>query len=133
MKRIISFRAWVEDEQQMQPVQEIDFNQNIIGYFGINDQPIENCVLMQFTGLRDKYGKEIYEGDILRVEGIDNEARVTEVVFDGGCFYCQHTPTEFKETVAFHLMFSDNRAIVVGNIYENPELLTAGGQEKINS
>ena len=73
--------------------------------------PPEGVILMQFTGLKDKNGKEIYEGDIVRNH---NEAltidMVTGVVWD------------FRQLA----MLEDQREEweIIGNIYENPELLT---------
>lgn len=73
---------------------------------------IPEFVLMQFTGLHDKNGKEIYEGDILHEKkektapmannGIDREIIVEDIR---------------------HLEFNEVHCEVIGNIYENPELL----------
>jgi len=69
--------------------------------------------LMQYTGLKDKNGKEIYEGDIIRVYDGEN----TEVYYDDGCFLV----LGFR---ADELYLHEDTCEVVGNIYENPELLT---------
>jgi hypothetical protein len=66
---------------------------------------------MQFTGLHDKNGKEIYEGDILPTRANGNHP----VVFDWGGFKL--------DGWAIGAMHVDERA-VLGNIYENPELLS---------
>jgi uncharacterized phage protein (TIGR01671 family) len=73
--------------------------------------------LMQFTGLKDKNGKEIYEGDI--VLGRDSDGHIgkdyplTTVVFRGGAFVDDY----------WHAYLSPTSEEVIGNIYENPELL----------
>ena len=76
---------------------------------------IENETAGQFTGLLDKNGKEIYEGDIYRY---DNPDSINEVSYcTGGGF------AGFDLTPAIH---SENRLLdveVIGNIHDNPELL----------
>lgn len=71
----------------------------------------------QFTGLHDKDGKEIYEGDITQYDNI------TElVVFENGAFCLSRDVDTGKETVA---LLAKNRFVrVVGNVHDNPELLT---------
>jgi len=89
--------------------------------FGMNCEPIppneaDNWVLMQYTGLKDKNGVEIYEGDVLSIEGF-----AVEVLWEQerAKFSTQRNGSSF-------FSFSDNArfAEVIGNIYENPELLT---------
>ena len=78
---------------------------------------LDNLVLMQYTGLEDKYGEEIYGGDILQFsngnlgEVIWSDLRAGfDVAFDNAM------PEELNHNLA-------SRCKVVGNIYENPEIL----------
>ena len=76
---------------------------------------IENETAGQFTGLLDKNGKEIYEGDIYRY---DNPDSINEVSYCAGGGFAG-----FDLTPAIH---SENRLLdveVIGNIHDNPELL----------
>jgi uncharacterized phage protein (TIGR01671 family) len=75
--------------------------------------------VMQCTGLKDKYGVEIYEGDIFK----EDEDGTTDYVewSDYFCGWATHTwwtPRDLKDSVGYYE--------VIGNIYENPELLKGG-------
>lgn len=78
---------------------------------------LTNCEVMQFTGLTDKNGREIYEGDLLAFEGgsplvVAYDAKTT-------CFIAKE-PNREKPFV--HITWWAEPE-VIGNIYENPELL----------
>ena len=135
MSRQLKFRAWDKDYKEM-----LD---NIIIYQGEvykNTMPVAvsplNAELMQYTGLKDKNGKEIYEGDVVKYKF---------------AFYRDISKVEFNQDIAAFDMVSikeldDNSSMrafkkgsrrgfnknlvagfdyveVIGNIYENPELL----------
>jgi uncharacterized phage protein (TIGR01671 family) len=75
--------------------------------------------LMQYTGLKDRNGKEIYEGDILLTDGDEFGDIYSTVVFEKGAFYVK------EEGYPVELLLSDliEDCEVCGNIFENPELL----------
>lgn len=81
----------------------------------------ENIELVQYTGLKDKDGKEIYEGDIIK----DYENWVGIVEWDKkDCFFNINYPIQ-NETMMFDDAFDSNperNAEIIGNIYKNPEL-----------
>jgi uncharacterized phage protein (TIGR01671 family) len=84
----------------------------------------EDYELMQFTGLLDKNGKEIYEGDIVKLGTIETEEedRTTfteRILFDKGQFRTTHYGFPVHSWACNDKCFIE----VIGNIYENPELL----------
>jgi uncharacterized phage protein (TIGR01671 family) len=131
--REIKFRAWDKDASLMRVVSDIGWMKDGSGLSGAvltketgHDQflPIDKVILMQFTGLHDKNGKEIYEGDVVAfVEpGMKNCQAYGEVSWqkdgwavDGFWNGNQDEPGRpFSENAPFE---------VIGDIYSNPELL----------
>lgn len=117
--REIKFRAWEKSFQEIIPVDNIDFSSKLINTNG-PWRFFSEVELMQYTGQKDVNGKEIYEGDIVRIAD-----RVTAV-----CKWSQ-TYCEFNlKGIAggtYSIGYRENGRInqkVIGNIYENPELLT---------
>ncbi len=117
--REIKFRAWDSDKKCMQyeEATEKKFSMKSCEILAAYD------LVMQYTGLKDKNGKEIYESDILHIEYADAAEEEnnfnTEVWFHEGKFLTRY----FAIPVA---SFSNNQNIsceVVGNIYENSERL----------
>jgi len=80
----------------------------------------DDCEVMEYVGKADKAGKEIYEGDIVKVRGIDRRFRVTWGKFtDTWDFLRGETWMLAHET----LYMNKENCEVIGNIYANPELL----------
>lgn len=79
----------------------------------------------QYAGLHDKNGKEIYEGDIVKYRDSRGQ-HIEKVIFDKGCFYAgMHWGSSTR--VAPKLI-NTRITEVIGNIYDNPELL--GGEDE---
>lgn len=138
MKREIKFRAWCESNNEMyspDETHEFWFDNNSIGFYPrydthvlqhYNTIPAEHekeIVVMQCTGLKDKNGKEIYEGDICLIF----TDRPEPVIFSDGAF-------GYKDSTGYFISFAQNHWFkwtnsksneieVIGNIFENPELL----------
>ena len=119
--RTIKFRAWDKNTKKIKEVGSLHFNDGTLwlgkGLGEANDwADIESTPLMQFTGLKDKNGIEIFEGDILQHDlwGID------EVIWDsqGACF--RGNSKKHDITLSNHQL---KRSRVIGNIYEYPNLL----------
>ena len=135
MTREIKFRAWDKETKSMiKEVWEIGLKSNynqpwLIG----DDKRTDNFELMQYTGLKDKNGKEIYENDIIRVNDDRDGDRTYEVIFEKGCYWgnCIYTPriTTPQKTLLCDLDFFVHQSQeIIGNIYENPELLNKEGE-----
>lgn len=75
----------------------------------------DNIILMQFTGLQDKNGKDIYEGDVF-YWGADRG----KVTFEKGCFIFR-VGKNYSMTMRDHY---PEEVEIIGNIFEHPELLT---------
>lgn len=136
MNREIKFRAWDKQNKTMGTVNrikmspylhtQVTYSMEIDGkrkdeWSLIDDTGHGTCVLMQFTGLKDKNGKEIYEGDICNcreygcfgiIKWSEDEA--------GFYFYVVYGDGTFDEESVYD--YADELE-VIGNIYENPELL----------
>lgn len=79
--------------------------------------------IMQFTGLKDVNGKDIYEGDIVEYFGF-YEHDTAKIVFTDGCFALDNIRYTFATETFFDFFAHETNAlIIIGNIYENPELL----------
>lgn len=141
--RDIKFRAWDTENKEMLKVQELDFEDTFYGgrlsirvdmyndYFDMEDM-----ILMQYTGLKDKNGKEIYEGDIAKITEKKNILKhkvipmkpiIAEISWSEEYLAYILITTSVKdafENLADYLEEYDIE--VIGNIYDNPELLEEG-------
>ena len=128
MKREIKFRAWDKEKKQMVEVGTMEFiaesgwscylledkfvDDKQMGYY----QEAKNIELMQCTGLKDKKGKEVYEGDIVEINHNPEEVDKGSVLYSGSCFQVDfHDESEILEYL--------KPVEIIGNIYKNPDLL----------
>lgn len=130
--REIKFRAWINRYEMMVDVEKISI---ISGRIYFDSNWWREFELMQYTGIKDKNGKEIYEGDIVinKCCGISNTSIVRFGNYKSsdmassyecghlGC-YIEH-PWDKLETIRKDILFYANQCEVIGNIFENPELL----------
>ena len=121
----IKFRAWDKIKSEMRQPFGVQFNGD--AWAPIGPRFAEDFVLMQFTGLQDKNGKEIWEGDVVsweweKIKGLKGDpAFVTmETIFEDD--KRGQTGWIAKNKGGF-LCFVDSTCEVLGNIYENPEIL----------
>lgn len=115
--RTIKFRAWDTKyktwENLSVPFIEGDMNEQLSYY------TTEPYILMQYTGLLDKNGKEIYEGDLLQ-----GDDRIVEVYWSElGIWDCRWLQYTKKPTTRGLHKSEWRNALVIGNVYENPELV----------
>lgn len=160
----IKFRAWDKETGEMLPVLAIDFKEKRLvtrptyPYVWNNYKDFENVILMQYSGVKDKNGRDIYEGDVIQykhyyatkrwwknLEEIPEIEREVEeqkqqpyilfgvVKFGYGEFALDYPLTCEKISRGYYEKSGNNSTNsyeerywdfeVVGNIYENPELL----------
>jgi uncharacterized phage protein (TIGR01671 family) len=125
MKREIKFRVW--DKHLSCFFENIEFLS--AGYWDSSGSPIflaececgdyqdcgdsfeDNFILLQYTGVNDVNKKEIYEGDIVSCGSLKGSVEYHE-----GCFFLDHEPL-------YGILALGGRMKVIGNIFENPELI----------
>ena len=130
-----NFRVWYKDKYHNEMIYDAQtcFEENLVlgvDYFGqfIND---EDFVLMQSTGLVDKNGKEIFEGDIVNVLNFNNKKDRTRTIefYDGGFKALSIWGEDYKDKSKIDIfstcpVCNENWNVeVIGNMYENRELL----------
>lgn len=130
------FRAWdVLAEKMIDEIQMISFvRKEIIGKFSDDSTSVplkfederngEDVILMQSTGLKDKNGKEIFEGDILEIEDEGEVLGNAKLTWHNEQAVFMIEAISVDDIAPFHEILSDESYSyrVVGNVYENPEL-----------
>lgn len=125
---ILRYRAWLKEDKEMIEVEEMNFYNGELDFIGDGITWMcksNDCVLMQSTGMRDKNDREIFEGDIVKVTDGDERTNFP----DGGI----GTICGLDEIFMWYIdgqvhngLFDISQEYyieVIGNIYENQELL----------
>lgn len=123
---IPKFRAWDKKHKEICEVWQIHFDLKFVHCFNkwARNLKFEDCILMQSTGLFDKNGVEIFEGDILTEEGsFENDGWDYATIEFDETYYL----TWKNEGTCQSITECENYS-VAGNIYENPELLEVGNE-----
>ncbi|MFS9027736.1 YopX family protein [Streptococcus cristatus] len=135
------FRAWLKNDKEMIDADEIHWDRDRLDFIGDGItfmRKADEIELMQLTGLFDKNGKEIFEGDILEIQGIrmvvkfgnyeyiesskSNEHTIG-VVYDGLGFYVECINATDPDRISPFEPETLKESVVIGNIYESQELL----------
>lgn len=148
MNREIKYRAYIKNDYKKELIGKIldvssihlKTKKVIIGYslnrdnYGNKSFSFDDIELMQYTGLHDKNGQEIYEGDIvlyqdweMAYEGGGNDSFINKGIVEYCEDNCCFNVTERQTVDLADVLYKGNEDLeVIGNIYENPELL--GGE-----
>ena len=121
----LKIKAWLKKEKKMVSIIGIDFNYEYIKYteddnlFNENYKTAEfkNIELLQFTGLKDNGGQELYEADVIKFnDGIDDIYGLISYDDEDATYRVSY------ENITEHLSDLEGDFEIVGNIFENPDL-----------
>lgn len=140
--RDIKFRAYIKDTNKRVPSEinkivevkslHLGSRKAIIGYsksssnYGNYSISFDDIELMQYTGLHDKNGEEIYEGDIIQYEDITKGlVRYSEKYAQYVLVNTGTVKDEFEPLGDYNMEVFE----IIGNEYDNPDLLEKGAEE----
>jgi uncharacterized phage protein (TIGR01671 family) len=120
MRREIKFRVW----------DNIDYMSNTYDLTEIQFGKIQftkDCIVMQFTGLKDMNGTEIYEDDIVFNHAEEGRSNSNTIIWDMDRYVIEQLSAQDDEIngigIYLELYLFNTDIEVIGNIYENPELI----------
>lgn len=121
----LKIKAWLKKEKKMVSIIGIDFNYEYIRYteddnlFNSDYKVAEfkDIELLQFTGLKDNGGQELYEADVIKFnDGVDDIYGLISYDDEDGAYRVSY------ENITEHLLEREGDFEIVGNIFENPDL-----------
>lgn len=121
----LKIKAWLKKEKKMVSIIGIDFNYEYIRYteddnlFNSDYKVAEfkDIELLQFTGLKDNGGQELYEADVIKFnDGVDDIYGLISYDDEDGTYRVSY------ENITEHLSYREGDFEIVGNIFENPDL-----------
>ena len=119
----LKFKAFFKVDRRIYEVRSVDFLNKEATLWdketAVNfEAGFDEIELMQYTRMKDKNGREIYEGDIIKYDDVNGEAHTQVIRYDdgNGAFCCDRGALVDH----FNCMWETE---VIGNIYENPEIL----------
>ena len=120
--REIKFRFWdIEFKKMFKDHEMVKKSITINEFFCSEYSPVK---IMQFTGLQDISGKDIYEGDIVEMKNW--EPKKYQIVFKEGAFCLANNKNEFRGDIHYIHHANTPQAEIVGNIFENQDFLEQG-------
>ena len=118
-------KAWLKKENKMVSIIGIDLNYQYIRYTDDGNlfkddykiAEFKDIELLQFTGVKDKAGQEVYEADVIKFnDGIDDTYGLISYDDEDGTYRVSY------ENITEHLSEREGDFEIVGNIFENPDL-----------
>ena len=112
-KRSIKFRFWLGHTKKM------TYEHTLIEISNAHWDFTEDIIPLQFTGMLDKLGNEIYEGDIVQTIGDNGEHLSKFKIYYGDCQFMKLR----EDGDSYGLQSNQKWLQIIGNVFENPELL----------
>lgn len=119
---IPKIRAWDTEKKTMYNVRQIDFRGGEFRSSENEWMKFDNVIFMQSTGMKDKNGAEIYEGDIVKPVSFASWIGVVKYSSENAAYILDDHNNEFRGENVYLSQFNEGLE-VIGNIYENPELM----------